>query len=123
MTQIEHVFIIASEQMFREDQVRKMRRHHYRIVKPFRFFIFILISVMITVFAGYTIVNSRAEAAVADSYAQVVIQENDNLWDLASMYNPDRTDIRDIVYEIYDINGIDANNIQPGQVIFVPVYN
>ena len=116
------MFIMSSEQMFREDQVTTMRKHHYRIVKPVRFFIFILISVMITVFAGYTVINARAEAAVAETYAQVVIQENDTLWDIAGMYNPDRSDIREIVYEIYDINGIDANNLQPGQVIFVPVY-
>ena len=100
-----------------------MRTHHYRITNPVRFFVFIFLSVMITVFAGYSLLNAaQAEAAAEQTYAQVVIQENDTLWNIASSYNPERADIREIVHEIYDINNIDANNIHPGDVIFVPVY-
>ena len=100
-----------------------MTKRHYRIVNPVRFFIFILITVLMITFAGYSLLNSgKAEAAAPARYAKVVIQENDTLWEIASAYNPDATDVRDIIYEIYDFNNIDANNLQPGDVAFVPVY-
>ena len=100
-----------------------MTKRHYRIVNPVRFFIFILITVLMITFAGYSLLNAgKAEAAAPARYAKVVIQENDTLWDIASAYNPDATDVRDIIYEIYDFNNIDANNLQPGDVVFVPVY-
>ena len=66
---------------------------------------------------------STAEAAAVDTYATVVVQEDDNLWDLASAYNPDRNDIRDIVYAIYDINDLGQGDmLYPGQKILIPVY-
>ena len=101
-----------------------MRTRHYRIVKPVRFFIFVLISIMIIIFTGYGLLNSgKAEAASADSYERVVVQTNDTLWGLAEMYNPDvEMSYRDIVYDICEINDISAGDIHPGDVIFIPVY-
>lgn len=100
------------------------RRHHYRIANPFRFFIFIVISMMIVIFAAYSITGiSDAQAATVNSYAQVTIQEGDNLWALVEKYNPDANiDIRSAIYDIYEVNDIDANSVQPGMTIFVPVY-
>ena len=44
--------------------MKENRIHHYRIVKPFRFFLFVVISIMIIVFAGYTVIGAgNAEAA------------------------------------------------------------
>ena len=52
-----------------------------------------------------------------------LIQQNDNLWNLVERYNPDANiNIRDAVYDIYEINDIDADYIQPGDEIFIPVY-
>lgn len=97
-------------------------RHHYRIVNPVRFFFFILLSVMIIIFAGYGLLNiGSAEAASAETYAQVTISENDTLWEIADHYNPDG-DIRTIVHEIYEINGITADDVVPGLTISVPIY-
>ena len=99
-----------------------MKKHNYRIVKPFRFFIFVLICVMLIIFAGYGLLSiGAAEAETTDTYAHVIIQENDTLWDIASHYNPD-ADIREVVHDIYDINGITANDVVPGLAIDVPVY-
>jgi nucleoid-associated protein YgaU len=79
---------------------------------------------MILVFAGYTAIGaSNAEAASIKTYAQVTIQDGDNLWSLAEQYNRDaKVNIRDVVYEIYEVNGIDADDIQPGDTVFIPVY-
>ena len=104
--------------------MRGSRKHHYRIANPFRFFVFILICMMIIVFAGISIVGAAdAQAADIRTYRQVVIQEDDNLWNIVERYNPDANiNVRDAVYDIYEINDIDANDIQPGDEIFVPIY-
>ena len=60
LTHIEQMFIMQTEQMFRDvlsfkktvNDMKENRRHHYKIVKPVRFFIFVVISIMIIVFAG-----------------------------------------------------------------------
>ena len=109
------------------EMVREMRtskKHHYRIANPFRFFIFVLICIITIMFAAYTIIGAAdAQAADVRTYRQVVIQENDNLWNIVEKYNPDADiNVRDAVYDIYEINDIDANDIQPGDVIFVPIY-
>lgn len=103
---------------------RSNRHHYYRIANPFRFFIFVLVCIMVITFAGISIVGAAdAEATDIRTYRQVVIQENDNLWNLVERYNPDANiNIRDAVYDIYEINDIDADDIQPGDEIFIPVY-
>jgi hypothetical protein len=79
---------------------------------------------MVITFADISIVGAAdAEATDIRTYRQVVIQENDNLWNLVERYNPDANiNIRDAVYDIYEINDIDADDIQPGDEIFIPVY-
>lgn len=126
------MFIIAlpnKEQLFTKiiwmvKDMKSTRRHHYRIANPFRFFVFILICMMIITFAGISIVGAAdAQAADIRTYRQVVIQEDDNLWNIVERYNPDANiNVRDAVYDIYEINDIDADDIQPGDEIFVPIY-
>ena len=102
----------------------RSRKHHYRIVNPVRFFMFVVISIMILVFAGYSVVGAaNVEAASVHTYAQVTIQDGDNLWNLVERYNPDANiNVRDVIYDVYEINDISAEDIVPGMTIFIPVY-
>ncbi|MBR1987228.1 MAG: LysM peptidoglycan-binding domain-containing protein [Mogibacterium sp.] len=104
--------------------MKENRRHHYRIVKPFRFFLFVVISIMITVFAGYTVVGAgNAEAASVRQYVQVTIGEGDSLWSIVERCNRDaHIDVQSAIYDVYEINDIDAADIQPGDKLFIPVY-
>ena len=104
--------------------MKENRRHHYRIVKPFRFFLFVVISIMVIVFAGYTAIGAgNAEAAAVRSYVQVTIDEGDNLWNIVERCNKDaHVDIQSAIYDVYEINDIDAADIQPGDKLFIPVY-
>lgn len=104
--------------------MKKTGRHHYRIANPVRFFIFILVCTMVITFAGMTLVSAgHAEAAAVNTYAQVTIQEDDTLWGLVERFNPDANiDIQSAVYDICEINDINAGDIRPGDVIFIPVY-
>ena len=111
-------------QMKMVDKMKDNRRHHYRIVKPFRFFLFVVISIMITVFAGYTVIGAgNAEAAAVRTYVQVTIDEGDSLWSIVERCNKDANiDVQSAIYDVYDINDIDAADIQPGDKLFIPVY-
>ncbi|NLY87378.1 MAG: LysM peptidoglycan-binding domain-containing protein [Clostridiales bacterium] len=100
-----------------------MRRPKYKIVKPIRFFVFILLTVMITVFAAYGLFSySKAEAASVDTYVQVCVSENGNLWNIAERYVPDDIDIRDYIHEIREVNDITEGNLQPGDILFIPIH-
>lgn len=100
------------------------KRRRYKIVKPFRFFVFVLICSMITIFAVYAVSGAgKADAASHTEYTRVKIQENDTLWNIIDTYNPNANiDIRSALYDLYEVNDIDPENIMPGDVILVPVY-
>ena len=104
--------------------MKENRKHHYKVVKPFRFFLFVVISIMIIIFAGYTVIGAgNAEAAAARSYVQVTIDEGDNLWSIVERVNKDAyIDVQSAIYDVYEINDIDAADIHPGDKLFIPVY-
>ncbi len=106
------------------NEMKENRKHHYRIVKPFRFFLFVVISIMVIVFTGYTAIGAgNAEAAAVRSYVQVTIDEGDNLWSIVERCNKDaHIDVQSAIYDVYEINDIDAADIQPGDKLFIPVY-
>ena len=94
----------------------------YRIASPIRFFTFILILTLILVFGIASIVSSsHSQAASFNTYVQVVVEENDTLWSIAEDFSGSDQDIRDVVDEICDVNDISASDIQPGDLLFIPV--
>lgn len=106
-------------------RMKEKRKHHYRIANPVRFFIFIFICTMILSFAAFTVFggSGQASASSARTYAQVTVSENDTLWDLIEKYNPDgRINVRSAIYDVCEINDVDAGDIQPGDTLFIPVY-
>ncbi len=104
--------------------MKENRMHHYRIVKPFRFFLFVVISIMVIVFAGYTAIGAgNAEAAAVRTYVQVTIDEGDNLWSIVERCNKSANiDVQSAIYDVYEINDIDAADIHPGDKLFITVY-
>ena len=104
--------------------MKENRRHHYRIVKPFRFFLFVTISIMILIFAGYTVIGAgNAEASTVRTYVQVTIDEGDSLWSIVERCNQGNSiDVQSAIYDIYEINDIDAADIHPGDKLFIPIY-
>ena len=102
----------------------KASNRRYKIVKPFRFFTFVLICFMITVMAAYAVLGTAKVSAAAETrYTEVKIQENDTLWNIIETYNPNADiDIRLALYDVYEINDITADSIKPGDIILVPIY-
>ena len=85
---------------------------------------FVVISIMIIVFAGYTAIGAGyAEASAVRTYVQVTIDEGDSLWSVVERCNKGANiDVQSAIYDVYEINDIDAADIQPGDKLFIPVY-
>ena len=113
------------KQIYKQDTDNEQKKtKRYKVVKPFRFFIFVLICITSLVLAGYAVFGSgQAEAETHTRYTEVKVQDNDNLWTLIETYNPDKDiDVRKALYEVYEINNLDAADIKAGDTIMIPIY-
>ena len=50
----------------------------------------------------------------------VTVRSGDTLWAIAQRYSEPDGDVRALVYEISELNGVSAGAIQPGQSLQVP---
>ena len=67
--------------------------------------------------------NAAASNSEAIPMARVVVSRGDNLWNLVQEYNPEyKGDIREAIDQVQKINGIQGANIQPGDVLMIPVH-
>jgi len=92
-----------------------------RIVKPFRFFTFVLVVTLTIIFILYTILSGTTEASAMETYRQVTVHQNETLWTIAEENSSNHVDTRDLVAEICDINDVKPDEIQPGDTLIVPV--
>ena len=57
-----------------------------------------------------------------DAFKDVIVKENDTLWEIASGEIDNHKDVRIYIYQIKQINQItDSGNLVPGQVLRIPV--
>lgn len=96
----------------------------YKVVKPFRFFVFVLVCITSLVLGAYAVIGSgHADAESLTRYTEVKVQDNDTLWNLVETYNPDANiDVRKALYDVYEVNNIDDADIKAGDTILIPVY-
>lgn len=66
--------------------------------------------------------DSPAVASPPDvAYVTHTVRVGDTLWDIAMDHSPDGSDVRDFVFDLKAVNGLESSNIQPGQVLLIPV--
>jgi len=97
-------------------------KKHYVVKSRIRFFISVLLLMLITVTAFNTLLGfNNAEGETKDQYTMVEVCSGDTIWDIAKAHLTDQEDLRQTVYQIMAINHISAGNLQPGQLLKIPV--
>ena len=95
-------------------------KRRYKIKNKYRFITFIAVMVIAcSMLLGAIFPVSAAHQQEAN-YIEVKVQSGDTLWNIARIYGSSNKDIRETVYEICQINGVEAGSIYPGQVLKVP---
>lgn len=100
------------------------KKKRYRIKNRFRFVVFIIAVMLVSVSGINTIlgINEAASLTVQD-FLSVEISAGDTLWNIANEYMPSDMDTRRAVHKICVANNISADEIYPGQILLIPVYN
>ena len=92
----------------------------YRITNKYRFITFVIVSVMICSMIIGTLFPVSAAEHKQISYTEVKVEAGDTLWSLAKAYGDSSKDIREVIYDICEANGIEASTIYQGQVLRIP---
>ncbi len=96
--------------------------HRYRINSRIRFTLFVvLVILLVTTCANFALGLSTADSATIVEYLEVQVKSGDTLWSIAGTYMDDGSDIRKSVYELCQINDINASQLQAGMTLLVPV--
>ena len=92
-----------------------------RIKNKFRFITFITILVLVvSMIIGALFPVAAFSESSGRSYVEVCVKDGDTLWELAKTYGNSGKDIREIIYEICNINNINASGLTEGQHIIIP---
>ena len=88
-------------------------------VKKFRRFMFLSIF-LISIITFTSILTLNAYSKDIPQFDYVSVQQGDTLWSIASVYT-DSKDIRQVVYEISELNNIHNTPIHSGDIIKIPL--
>lgn len=94
----------------------------YRIKSRARFMLFLALTIIICVMSLNALLGvDDASSMTKQEYIQVQVQSGDTLWNIAEQHMNDNLDIRKAVHMLCRINDISAEQLQPGQILMVPV--
>lgn len=90
--------------------------------KKFNRFIMLTIIFFTVIIYSIIVLNSTNHAESKNiNNESVIVKSGDTLWSIASNINSNR-DIREIIYDIENINNLATSNIKPGDKILIPSY-
>ena len=94
----------------------------YRVKSKFRFTLFLTVLMLCVITAGTTLLGyNNAGGTSMNQYHAVKVEVGDTIWEIASEYGPEHQDVRETIHEICDLNEIQADQLQAGQHILIPV--
>lgn len=83
---------------------------------------FILLSVLLVILFTFFFSTWGSHPFVeGKSEETITVRYGDTLWDIAKDIDSDK-DLREIVYEIKELNNIHDSNVYPGDEIIIPTY-
>ena len=91
-------------------------RKTYRLKNKKRFMVILLLFILAVVCAGLC---TAAALSVPPTYRHVSVKPGDTLWEIADKYS-DNIEIREYIYIIKKINGLEDATIYAGQKLYIP---
>lgn len=89
-------------------------------MKYMKYVIYFSLSVLISVFLITNIVMAE-DQLTADEYIEIKVEAGDTLWTIAKPYYDGKSDYREYLYNIRELNNLDQGVIYPGQTIKIPL--
>lgn len=81
----------------------------------------VTIIILVLLFTVFSILYARLAASSPEPVVYVV-RKGDTLWNICKSYYGDNQDVRKMVWQVRELNGItDPGELQPGQQIYLPV--
>lgn len=81
----------------------------------------LVMSLVLILLAIAPLATSRAFVDT-NTYETVYVEPGDTVWQIAAKYTTNKEDVRELIYEIRQINKLDNNaKVYPGQALRVPV--
>lgn len=77
-------------------------------------FIFVM---AFNIMSGALIANGEA----INTYDTITVEAGDTLWSIAKSAMTENDDIREVIFDIQQLNNMESDTIKPGQLIKVPV--
>ncbi len=78
---------------------------------------------LVVMIAGALLLLLQEEAVSASGHqemASVVVSPGDTLWEIADRFSPESADLRVVIRELVELNGLGSKVMRPGQVLQVP---
>ena len=67
------------------------------------------------------VLEEKAVGAVGQKETEsVLVAPGDTLWEIADLFSPESVDLREVVQELVQLNGLESKVLRPGQVLQVP---
>ena len=93
----------------------------YKVTNVNKFKRFMFLTILLISIIGFTsILTLNAYSKDIPQFDYVSIQQGDSLWAIAKDYAGNK-DIREVIYEISELNNIHNTPIQPGDIIKIPI--
>ncbi|MHB1125491.1 MAG: cell division suppressor protein YneA [Bacillota bacterium] len=98
-----------------------MRYYRKRRSSRKNYHLMLVVLCLTIIVGGLTILfKSEAAGSTEAKYLQVVVKEGDSLWTIAKKYGPQGEDVRKIIWNLREANGLSSAIIYPGQTLSVP---
>lgn len=99
------------------ERIRLIKRKKSIYNKP------IILIFFISIVFTFTLMGNTGSPLIAEqiSYQRVLIEEGDTIWSLVASENP-TLNITSLVNQTMIYNHLATDYLQPGQVIYIPVY-
>ncbi len=91
--------------------------HRYKLKNKARFALFMATILLISLTMLFT---TRAYGFKEKSFIEITVMKGDNLWNIAREY-VQSGDIREFIFDLKVINGLENSNIFEGDTLIIPV--